>query len=267
MSNDIVCITESNLSHAWGRVFMHVMERPGANPPPLMLTMTGFNSGGIAEDESIRHALEGALETHRKNSVDISAMLVFPYRQWVGRKNLPREEFYRFCVREFAPRLKARDSRNNRGIYFERMMAFRGSPAAEGNEVNQLEHIIQLWASYREHNRGPRRSAMQVAIFDPLRDHNRLPLCIFPCLQQVAFNFDNSGGLIVNAFYPTQYIFDRAYGNYLGLLHLGEFMATGMGLKLVRLNCFISNPELGGNVGKGDLRDLQEVVRNALPKE
>jgi hypothetical protein len=35
-----------------------------------------------------------------------------------------------------------------------------------------------------------------------------------------------------------QYLFERAYGNYLGLARLGEFMAHEMGLRLERVVCF-----------------------------
>ena len=45
-------------------------------------------------------------------------------------------------------------------------------------------------------------------------------------------------GLVVNAFYATQQLFDKAYGNYLGLARLGAFMAHEMRLPLVRLNVF-----------------------------
>ena len=35
----------------------------------------------------------------------------------------------------------------------------------------------------------------------------------------------------MTGFYATQYVVERAYGNYLGLCRLGEFMAHEMGLK------------------------------------
>jgi hypothetical protein len=40
-------------------------------------------------------------------------------------------------------------------------------------------------------------------------------------------------------------------------------MACEMDLKLVRLNCFISRPELGG-ITKTALRKLEEIVQGAL---
>ena len=43
----------------------------------------------------------------------------------------------------------------------------------------------------------------------------------------------------MNAFYATQLLFNKAYGNYLGLCRLGDFMAHEMGLTFERMNCFV----------------------------
>jgi hypothetical protein len=108
---------------------------------------------------------------------------------------------------------------------------------------------------------------LQAACFDPVKDHTGQKLRGFPCLQQVSLSYDDEGGLAVEAYYPTQYIFDRGYGNYLGLARLGRFMAHEMGLCLMRLNCFVAHPELGGDVTKEELRPLEAVVRGQLPAE
>jgi thymidylate synthase len=107
----------------------------------------------------------------------------------------------------------------------------------------------------RDGSHRPRLSALQVSCFDPPKDHTGQPVRGFPCLQQVSFAYDNSGGLAVSAYYPSQYIFDRGYGNYLGLCHLGQFMASEMGLQLVRLNCYVNSP-LRGDTPKRALGDL-----------
>jgi hypothetical protein len=100
---------------------------------------------------------------------------------------------------------------------------------------------------------------LQAACFDPLKDHTGQSVRGFPCLQQVSFAHDQNDGLAVNAYYPTQYVFDRGYGNYLGLCHLGHFMAHELGLQLLRVNCYIGRPELG-NATKSSLRALETCV-------
>ena len=67
----------------------------------------------------------------------------------------------------------------------------------------------------------------------------------------------------MHAFYPTQYIFDRGYGNYLGLCHLGSYIAHQTGLQFVRLNCYIGEPHLG-DVNKRDLAVLAKLVDQRL---
>lgn len=259
-------ISEANLSHAWGRAFLIAM-RGTKNLMPLTLSIGGLTNCLPAEDARIREAVDLALTQNQKYSSGISAMTIFPYKFWnlTGRPHV--EAFSELYLNKYLPRLRARDPRNRTGTYFERMIAFQGVRGKGGKFVNepknQLSHIVGLWP--KDGGSRPRRSALQVAIFDPVKDHNGSPRSVFPCLQQVSFNYDDAGGLAVNAYYPAQYIFDRAYGNYLGLCHLGYFMARELGLELIRLNCFIGRPELG-DVTKKALRLLEEIVQESLPR-
>jgi hypothetical protein len=83
----------------------------------------------------------------------------------------------------------------------------------------------------------------QTTTFDPERDHVASAQLGFPCLQQVSFE-PTEAGLVTNAFYATQQIFDKAYGNYLGLAQLGAFMAHEMGMPLARLNVMVGIAKL-----------------------
>jgi hypothetical protein len=260
-------ISETNLSYAWGRAFLHTMERSKWDTTPLTISIGDFNNGLPAEEGRLRKALDEALERYDRYSCAVSAMVIFPFKIWnlMGRPHV--HEFSEFYMKKYLPRLRARDSQNRRGTYFERMIAFQGVRGKGGkilNETkNQLEHIIGLWPQNGEHAR-PRQSALQVACLDPVKDHNGATRSGFPCLQQISFTYDEDRGLAVNAYYPTQYIFDRAYGNYIGLCYLGYFMAQELGLDLVRLNCFICRPELGA-IKKSGLRELTEIVKGYLP--
>jgi len=100
---------------------------------------------------------------------------------------------------------------------------------------NQLEFII------REFNgrQGVRRSMLQASVFDPVRDHTRTAQQGFPCMQHVSFVPNvHDKSLMLNAFYATQQLFEKGYGNYLGLCRLGSFMAHELGLTFSQLNCF-----------------------------
>jgi hypothetical protein len=67
----------------------------------------------------------------------------------------------------------------------------------------------------------------------------------------------------ISAYYPTQHIFDRGYGNYLGLCQLGAVIAHETGLKFARFNCYVGRPEFG-NVSKGAIDQLVSIVRAKL---
>jgi hypothetical protein len=107
---------------------------------------------------------------------------------------------------------------------------------------------------------GVRRSLLQATTFDPERDHVASAQLGFPCLQQVSFE-PTPAGLVVNAFYATQQIFDKAYGNYLGLAQLGAFMSREMGLPLARLNVMVGVAKLE-RISKSDI-DFAPLVAAA----
>lgn len=124
---------------------------------------------------------------------------------------------------------------NRRGLYFERLVSYGRGPC----NGNQLEWVLSQFNS-RE---GVRRSMFQASVFDPERDHVANAQLQFPCLQHVSFE-PTSDGLVVNAFYATQQLFVKAYGNYLGIAQLGAFMAHEMNMKLVRMNVIIGIAKL-----------------------
>lgn len=135
------------------------------------------------------------------------------------------------------------------GLYFERLIDF--GP----NKVNQLRHVIE---TYKGGNH--RRSALQAAIFDPNEDHTNQRQRGFPCLHQVAFTPIESGGLCVTGFYAMQLIFERAYGNYLGLCRLGNFVAHELGMHLERMVCIAAVGKYA-QVAKSDLRELEMSIK------
>lgn len=124
---------------------------------------------------------------------------------------------------------------NGRGLYFERLTMF---PGAQCNG-NQLEFIIQQYAR----RDGVRDSMLQASLFDPARDHSGSAQLGFPCLQHVSF-VPTKDGMVTNAFYATQQLFNKAYGNYLGLAQLGRFVAKECGMKPARLNVYIGVAKL-----------------------
>jgi thymidylate synthase len=253
-------VQSSNISQAWGRAFLDAFQGSPRSRTPLVLSLAGFPSELPDEDAAIRVALDEALRRCKKNTAVVSGMTIFPYDLWQRRKRPEWKEFHQLCVQGFFPRLKARDARNRLGTYFERMMNFTGMRGAEKKTVDQLGFVINL---LRNSERWPRQSALQLSCFDPAKDHTGQPVRGFPCLHQVGLSHDGDKRIAIHAFYPTQYIFDRGYGNYLGLCHLGAYIAHQTGLQFARLNCYIGEPHLG-DVSKRDIAQLANLIEQRL---
>lgn len=253
-------IESSNLSVAWGELFLRLMQKGAKSPGPVALSIGGFDGELPSENQQTRDALDAVLEAHGRPSCDATAMTIFPYKSWNRRGRPNCNVFSDLCISRLLPRMKKRSSLNNKGTYFERMMAYEGVKTNGSKRcVNQLEFVVDLL----KRERRQRQSALQIACFDPAKDHTGQPVRGFPCLQQVGISYDDDNGLAVNGFYPTQYIVDRGYGNYLGLCHLGRFIAHEAGMEFRRLTCFIGRPALG-KPNKRDLETLKDVVVKQL---
>ncbi len=219
-------IEETNISRAWTTALESADAEKNREITPLVLTLTGFD-----ETKEVRDVLDKALEEDKKNSVDTVAETIFPLSLY-RLCRYDRKAFYNEYIANL-PRIHRIDKRNNRGTYFERLIAFDG-------HINQLEMIITSLQA----DKSVRRSKLQAAIFDPAKDHLNGPYQGFPCLQHVTFFVSKNGGLVLNSFYAIQLLYQKAYGNWLGLVNLGKFVAKETGLKMERFNCHIGIEQL-----------------------
>ncbi len=255
-------ITEANLSIAWARAFLHVLD--GADDA-LLVAIRGFDEDLPPEDSVIATALNEQLSANEIPRIAHTALTIVPYDRWLRRSRPSIEDLSNWYLTDFLPRLKARCPANRRGTYFERFVSFSGvrrkGDKIEQRTVNQLSYIIDFWKKAAKSNKRPRQSALQVACFDPAKDDTGAALSGFPCLQQLSFTYHETGTLEVSAYYPTQYLFERAYGNYLGLCQLGHVIAQALGVKLTRFTCFIARPEMGG---KAPTRVFADTIRARL---
>ena len=235
---------DANLSLAWARMTDGLLSQPGREMAPVVVSVTGFGSSGMPiEDETIKAALDSRLAASRRQTIETVASTIFPKAYWNAA--LPRTTLYERYLANL-PRLRGAHHLNRRGLYFERMLA--GGPL--GHE-NQLEFAI----SGALERKGGRRSALQIGIFQPAKDHSRSARMGFPCLQHLSFA-PNKDGLHINAMYAMQYAVERAYGNYLGLCRLGAFIAHELNVSMARMTCF---------TGIMKLDDIKSAVRPFVP--
>jgi hypothetical protein len=230
-------ITERSVSNAWLKAIQLASARPRKEASNLTVNIEDLTDTTILEDLAIRNTLDLALEENDNFSVSAVANTVFPVSLW--KPDLPRAVLFERYLKLWPRINKVRQ--NRRGTYFQRMISY---PEPSESAFNQLEFVISAYS-----NGTRRRSALQCGILAPQIDLNATPFQGFPCMQQVAFIPEGRSGLRISALYPMHYLWARAYGNYLGLINLGRFMAFEMELELTALTCIalvakVDEPEL-----------------------
>jgi hypothetical protein len=250
-------VEATDLSAAWARAFLAAMGKGVKGLAPLVIHLTGFQADEPHETPAVRTALDATLAQLDRYCCHTVANTIFPSNIWQShvRRGLDRQTFFA-RYRAMYPTLRRRYPENRNGLYFGRMVAFGRGP----EDGNQLEHIIKNYVE-----RGiSRPTAMVANIFEPARDHTAQRRRGFPCLNRVEFTVLPKGKLAVKADYPCQYLFERGYGNYLGLCRLGKFMARELKLELTQLTCTVGIA-MRGQASKQDLSDLEATLR-AIPE-
>jgi hypothetical protein len=264
-----ILIDQPNLSLAWAEAFLASRATSGHRLSPLTLSFTGLEGEQITENASIRSALEAALLEAEMQKVQTVANTIFPQSLWRVAKG-DRKVLYKTYVENLPEYVAMESSKNQRGLYFGRLIAFdldhkTGDrlphiPTGKVADGNQIEFIIDHCKP------GTRISMFQASIFDPGRDQTPAAQLGFPCLQHVTFvpSFGDKT-LSVNAFYATQQLFVKGYGNYLGLARLGHFVASQTKLNLARVSCFIGVEKMEAKPHEGPvLNALVEACEEAL---
>ena len=253
MSSHTEHIKEDNLSIAWAKAFLATMGHPEISP--MTITVTGLSNESIPECCEIRNTLENSLKEHSFWSCHTVANTIFPKSFW----NPQRDANFLFGRYKRCRQQIRKCPSNHNGVYFDRLTAYG---IDYGKPVNQLEYIIKTYKEKRNH----RRSALHASVLDPKCDEKHQRQRGFPCLQQVGFVPVDKNFLNVVGFYPMEYIYDRGYGNYLGLCRLGQFMALEMGLSLRQMTCFVGVGRYGNSqkINKTPLRDLEERIERYI---
>lgn len=246
-----VVIKEKNLSIAWARAFCALMGQGIREIVPLQVTIEIERESPV-EKRSIRDELDSELRTNQQPLVETVASTIFPISMW--NPTLPRKNLFDRYLSALPSLKKVPQNRN--GIYFERFIAHGEK------HVNQLDFILKSRLGENGRSPNPRRSMLQAAVLEPARDLTNQRQRGFPCLQQVSFAPHSNNELAVHGFYATQYIFQKAYGNYLGLYNLGRFVAHELGLDLTRVTCFTGIAELG--ISKTRLTNLKARVEQSI---
>lgn len=277
MSSDTFgCREESDLAAAWAKAYLYMRKVPDQEIGPFAVSIHADT--GIVLPDSLAHPMVRALDRcltadgQDYKPVEIVAFTIFPERIW-KLCGADRAEFYREAMLSLRAFTNWEPTKNRGGMYFGRLFGFgvdhktgeslgyKAAKAMTDAGGNQIEHVIrQLKESVRK-GKTVARMQLQAAMFDPMRDLTTSGQPCFPCLQHIAFNTDiKNKALHLSAFYATQQLYVKAYGNWLGLCRLGAFVAGQSGLRLTRFTCF-------ANVQKMDKAPRDGPARVALIRE
>jgi thymidylate synthase len=234
-----------SLSEAWAAGLEAVLDDVDQHVNHLLIRATQ----PLPEVPEIRAACDALLAHLKLQSVDTVRNTIFPYETAI---DVPDPEELSAEYLEMYAALKRLGS--ERGTYFGRVVAY---PRADGTTGNQLvETVTKLKAAHS----GKRwTSTYELNIYNEQKDTNVTRS--FPCMSHLAFHLDGER-LDCLATYRSHDLIDKAYGNYLGLAQLQEYVAMQAGfvpgeLAILAGRAFITTP-------KRTFPRLREIVASAL---
>lgn len=217
-------ISAPTVSEAWAHAFLAVMHAPEHRLYHLVVQM----GAGYREKMPVRNIADAVLSSlGKKDEPTIVTVRNTIFPKTLARSTTSAHEL----PAAFDAGRKARNkihSSNVKGRYFERLIALKRS---DGQPFNQLAHTID---KLRQRNARARfeielvsevEAPEAIAVYSSERDANKPPLMGFPCLSHVAFQRDGDV-LHCVAYYRSQDMAQRAYGNYWALGQLQQYVAA-----------------------------------------
>ncbi|WP_156419862.1 thymidylate synthase [Aureimonas sp. N4] len=254
-------VSGDNVSFVWAEIACALLQPGRTKISPLTVTIEDVGGDAIAEDGEIRAQADKIIEAVDGQSVETAAWTIFPQRHWSIMQN-DRSAFLEEAIEAVGRAQEMNRKHNGRGTYFQRLVDFDG----DGKGPNQLERLLS------KHDSHPtaRQSMWQMSTFDPHRDHSDSAQLQFPCLQQISVSFTSDQRVVLHAFYATQQIAARGYGNYLGLMQLGRFLGSQMTINDVArgfagISVYVGTAK-AENIKKSDptLADLPALLEERL---
>lgn len=261
-------VSEPNVSAAWSAALAALLDNGGD-----AVNLTVAIAEPLTEVAGVRQTLDAFIGERRRAGrkvelVSTVANTIFPSAWYIERLGIGAEEHLYELEHKARPVSRRR---NSRGTYFERMVAW---PGPNGKEFNQLDHVIRRLRTARDlgHRRG---NAYEVGVAMP-DDEIAVPVMVagkdrgtrgFPCLSHLSFSLHN-GAVHLSAIYRSHDFISRAYGNYVGLGRVLQFVGRQSGLPTGELTCLSASATAeinrGGSFGLAGVKGLLSQCRAAL---
>ncbi len=253
-------IEAPNISVAWLKALNHLLD-VGGQSSNLLVTI----DDPLQVDLSIHQVYEQVLSDHNLLDLKQVTYTIFPRSayQIVGKS--ADALFYRYNRKGgIYERLRNRYAAKFRwGSYFRRMTHY---PTLDQHGqvviVNQLKDIIDMLRDRAKTYRAAYTISIQIPGIDRKRTIGG------PCLNYVALQLETPKTLNLLAVYRNHDFIQRAYGNYLGLGYLAEFLCDQTGYSMGKLTCLSSNANVARPEGVkswpkgGELRQIVEGLNH-----
>ncbi|MEV7872469.1 hypothetical protein AB0P17_41625 [Streptomyces sp. NPDC088124] len=205
-----------------------------------------------SDDPVFRAELDRLRTARRFEPTETIASTLFP-AALAARCTGPVELAERY--RRMYPVLK-RYPGNRHGTYFGRLVSY---PAASEAGVDQLGTVIKRLRSQAAGTRMTAAYEIDIAEAAEDTEESSSGLLVhaagqdngyrgFPCLSHISFQLDRNGRVHAAALYRSHYMFERAYGNYLGLGRLLAYIAHQAGLDRGNLTVMAGHARLDGPI-------------------
>lgn len=228
------------------------------------------------EVPDLRDAVDDILAAAELDPVDTVANTIFPAAM---ARNCATSDALGERYRRAYPRIKKFPG-NEKGTYFGRLVAY---PYSQDQHCDQLAQLLEKFRTERrtpgpmsaryevsiesaeqdlpeggpgdqEPGSAPCVAAHSASIVVPAKNTARMG---FPCMSLCSFQLDGSY-LHMVAHYRSQYMIQRAYGNYVGLGHLLAYVAENVGLMAGELMVVAGYAQIDSN-GR---RQLSRLLRS-----
>jgi len=259
-------VRAENLSSAWIEA-MRELIRLGGKEVNLAVVI----SAPTHEDRNVRRVLDAFTPSKRTKIQPVStvANTIFPAPYYHhGPGIVARQRLY--ALYRGAYTVVQRHPSRPWGTYFHRLVAY---PADNGMTVNQLEETIlrltaqlarpnplssayELGVTFPEGHAGCAEAAQDIGedlrIYRPGKDRR---LRGGPCLSHVSLKLVERK-LHMTALYRNQYFISRAYGNYVGLGRLLDFLCRETNCTPGELLCIATHADAELDLGICAIRQL-----------
>ncbi|WP_421616380.1 hypothetical protein [Agrobacterium tumefaciens] len=129
-------VNETNVSRAYAKILLRIINGPGTEVSPLMLSISEFEK----EDDNLVKSLDTLLKIEGRCVVEDVAYTIFPQRLWqMAQGN--RAKLFSYYKMAFPGYQAMNRKANGRGLYFERMMMYGRGPS----DGNQLEYMLSQY--------------------------------------------------------------------------------------------------------------------------